>query len=126
MNFNSIADFYNQNKELIQLLVAAVIYFFGHKKVAQTYVKSKVKTAIFAAEKYSEDLLLQSGAQKMDFVVQKEYAKLPGAVRMFVNLDDLRSIAQKVFNNAALSVKDQLPKAPVVPNAPVTTDNVSF
>jgi len=110
--FNQIANFYNQNQEAIQLLVAGIIYFFGHRKAANAYAKSKAKTAIFTAEKWAEDLLLQSGAQKMDFVVQQVYAKLPGAVRMVVNLDKFRGLAQTVYNDAAASMKDQLPKAP--------------
>ncbi|MBA3816916.1 MAG: hypothetical protein H0X29_10460 [Parachlamydiaceae bacterium] len=106
---NTLTNFYTQNQEAIQLIVAGAIYVLGHRAAATSYAKKKAITVIFAAEKWAADLLLQSGSQKMDFVVQKVYAKLPAWVRLIVSLDQFRTLAQSVYNDAAVVVKEHLP-----------------
>jgi hypothetical protein len=97
---DKLISFYNENKELIQLIALALVWFFTHRQVAIGYAKKKASTLIFAAEKYSGDLLLKVGTEKMDFVVNEGYRLLPAAVRMFISMDTFRAEAQKLFDLA--------------------------
>lgn len=97
---DKLINFYNENKEMIQLIVIALVWFFTHRSLAIGFAKKKASTLIFAAEKYSGDLFLKLGTEKMDFVVSEGYRLLPSAVRMFISMDTFRSEAQKLFDLA--------------------------
>lgn len=114
-----LINFYNENAQLFQLLGLVIVWFFTHRSVAIGYAKKKASTLIFAAEKYSETLLLSYGKEKMDFVVSEGYKLLPSMVRVFISMDTFRNEAQKLFDFAK-SVADSKAKDIAVPNVTVT------
>lgn len=97
---NKLAEFYNMNKDAVQLVIAIVIYCIAHRQAVLSYVRKKAVILMLSAEKGAEELLLTSGAQKMDWVVQKAYQKMPAWARLIVNMDQFRKIAQSRFDDA--------------------------
>jgi uncharacterized protein YbaP (TraB family) len=122
---NKLVDFYSSNKDAIQLAVALIVYIFAHRQAAFSYVKKQASLLMLSAEKGSEQLLLTSGSQKMDWVVQQAYNKMPSAFRMIISLDTFRKEAQKVFNKATQFITEQQAVVPsgqptvVQPQTPV-------
>lgn len=114
---NQIVNFFIQNQALIKLIVAILIIIVVHFNAAKVFVGRKVKKAMFGVEKQAEQLLLNTGQEKMQAVEGMVYNKLPGWVRAVVSLNRFRNIAQKFFDEAKYFVKKNT-NIPAQPQSP--------
>jgi hypothetical protein len=89
--------------------VGAGIYFVTHKSIAISYAKTKISKLMLAAEKAAEQLVLNTGSEKFDWVVDKGYDLLPSAVRIFISKPLFKSLVQELFDEAkAFALKHQI------------------
>lgn len=115
---SKVLDFYTTNRDAIELVFAIIVYILVHRTAAFSHAKGKAGELIIAAEKGAEQLLLNSGSEKMDWVVQKAYQKMPASVRVVISFDVFRNIAQGLINKAKQTIATQ-PTPTANPAAPV-------
>jgi hypothetical protein len=94
-------------------MVAVVIYIVAHRQTVFAYARKRAAMLMLSAENGAEDLLLNSGSQKMDWVVQRAYQRMPAAVRLFVGIDEFRKIAQGINDEAKLLLEQHKTAVPV-------------
>lgn len=94
---------------IIALVVMAALYVPTHYKASLSFTRKVALQFIFAAEKRAEELLLSTGQQKLDWVVDKGYDLMPAAVRIVVSKPLFRIIVQQVFDMAVSFAKKHEP-----------------
>lgn len=83
---------------IIAVVIGGLVYFATHKKVAISFAKKQIQQLMLAAEKGAENLVLENGEAKMQFVVDKTYALLPPAIKVFVSKQMLTVLVQSLFD----------------------------
>lgn len=101
------------------VILVGFAYFITHKKVAIAYAKKRIGALMLAAEKGAEQLVLDNGQDKLDWVLDKGYDYMPAAVRLFISKPLFKEIIQELFNEAKSLVESH---KQVVPTQPVAVD----
>jgi hypothetical protein len=102
---SQILDFISNYWGFGATAVGALGYYFTHKASATAFAKSKIKLLMLSAEKYAEQLALDNGQAKFNWVVDKGYNMLPAPVRMFVSYPMFKQITQTLFDEAIAFAK---------------------
>lgn len=106
-------------------VVGALSYYFTHRASATAYAKSKIKLLMLSAEKYAEQLMLDNGQAKFNWVVDKGYNMLPAPVRMFVSYAMFKAVAQSLFDDAISFAKANQMDVPVLKSPQPVNNNSS-
>lgn len=89
-----LADFWG----LIGMFIVGVLYIIMHRGIAMSQAKKTAMTLMLGAEKRAEQLLLVTGQDKFNWVIDKGYDLLPAAPRMFISKPAFRNIVQELFD----------------------------
>lgn len=80
-----------------QLIVALAVILFIHS----LFLWQKTKTLLYAlmlqAKRYAKDLVLTSGKEQEDWVIEKAYNLMPGIFKLFITKKELRKLVKKLF-----------------------------
>jgi hypothetical protein len=96
----SLVDLVTQYWGVGVVVIGGGIYFATHKKIAMNFAKSTIKSLMLAAEKGAEQLILENGPAKLEWVVEKGYAMMPPIVKPFISKDLFRVLVQSLFDEA--------------------------
>lgn len=91
-------EFINQYFGLIGVVTGFVFYLIAHRELALNKAKQVIREFIFLAEKRSRELLLQTGIDKKQWVLQNGYAHLPKVVSLVISKDLFNKLVQDVFD----------------------------
>ncbi len=118
---NVFYGFLAANWALIVTAVVSIGWVVMHRKTAVNYAKTHARIFMLAAEKRAETLLLENGAAKFAWVVDRGYDILPAMVRIFISKPAFRAIVQALFDEAiklAASHGVTVPAPVVAPSTP--------
>lgn len=87
------------------VFVAGILYMIIHRGAAVSQAKKTAMTLMLGAEKRAEHLLLVTGQDKFNWVVDKGYDILPAALRMFISKPAFRNIVQELFDGSVQMAK---------------------
>ncbi|MEW6724473.1 MAG: hypothetical protein AB1331_06075 [Bacillota bacterium] len=81
-------------------ILAVVIGFVVWALLDFSSAKTFAVSLMLQAERLAEELVLETGKAKMDWVVSKTYPLLPKWVRLFVSQEIWRAILQRLYDQA--------------------------
>ncbi|MFC0213756.1 hypothetical protein ACFFK0_15090 [Paenibacillus chartarius] len=98
--------------EPIAAFVLGVLYLILHRGIAMSQAKKTAMTLMLGAEKRAEQLILITGQDKFNWVVDKGYDMMPAALRMFISKPAFRTIVQDLFDNTVRMAKQYVEEVP--------------
>lgn len=100
------------NWRLIAAFIGGVLYLLTHRGLAMSQARKTAMTLMLAAEKRAEQLILVTGQDKFDWVIDKGYDLMPAALRMFIGKPAFRSIVQDLFDGTVRMAKQYVEDRP--------------
>ncbi|KIL36267.1 hypothetical protein SD70_31770 [Gordoniibacillus kamchatkensis] len=95
----------SDNWRLIAGFAAGVLYVAAHRGIALSQAKKMAMTLMLGAEKRAEQLILVTGQDKFNWVIDKGYDLMPAWLRMFIGKPAFRKIVQELFDNTVRIAK---------------------
>jgi hypothetical protein len=89
-----------------------VLYLVMHRGLAMSQAKKTAMTLMLAAEKKAEQLILITGQDKFNWVIDKGYDLMPAALRIFIGKPAFRMIVQELFDGTVRTAKQYIEELP--------------
>ncbi|MCZ8512390.1 hypothetical protein O9H85_08080 [Paenibacillus filicis] len=95
----------NQYWGIVSVFLFGVVYVITHYQASIAFAKKKAITLMLAVEKKAEQLALDNGQDKFNWVCDKGYDLLPSVVRLVVSKPLFKTIVQSLFDEAIAFAK---------------------
>ena len=99
-------NYISQYPGIFVIVIFAIIYLLLYPLEAKKIAKGIAKDYIFKAQKRAKELILTSGPEKHQWVVEQAYNVLPSVVKLLISPKVFSSLVQEAYDELVDYVDD--------------------